>query len=72
MCMGNTACISSIIAIRGIACLIDVDNEMYSNSAALKAISVCKVLRQNIGQLAYMMIISVLDKTLSGSCDSAC
>ena len=66
MCMGNTVCIYSIIVIRGITCLRAVDNAMYSASEVLEYISVCKVLRQNIGQLAYMMTIPVLDNTLSG------
>ena len=40
---------------------------MYSGSAVLSAISVCRELRQNMGQLAYMITIPVRDMTLSAS-----
>ena len=64
---GNTSFISSIIVIRGNTCLSAEDNAMYSASVVLSAISVCRELRQNIEQLAYMITIPVLNMTLSAS-----
>ena len=54
---GNTSFFSSIIVIRGNTCLSVEDNAMYSASAVLSAIFVCRELRQNMGQLAYMITI---------------
>ena len=62
---GNTSFISSIIVIRGNTCLSAEDNAVYSASAVLSTISVCRELRQNIGQIAYMITILVRDMTLS-------
>ena len=63
----NTSFISPIIVIRGNTCLSAEDNTMYSASAVLSAIYVCRELRQNMGQLAYMITIPVCDMTLSVS-----
>ena len=41
---------------------------MYYDSALLKKNSVCKELRQNIGQLAYMMTIPFCNMTLPTNC----
>ena len=62
---GNTSFISSIIVIRGNTCLSVEDNAMYSASAVLSAIFFCRELRQNMGQLAYIITIPVRDMTLS-------
>ena len=62
---GNTLIISSIIVIRDNTCLSAEDNAMYSASAVLRAISVCRELRQNMVQLAYMITIPVRDMKLS-------
>ena len=62
---GNTSFLSSIIVIRGNTYLSAEDNAMYSSSAVLGAISVCRELRQNMGQLAYMITIPVCGMMLS-------
>ena len=67
----NTSFISSIVVIRGNTCLSAEDNPMYSASAVLRAISVYRELRQNMGQLAYMITIPVRDMTLSASSEFA-
>ena len=63
----NTSFISSVIVIRGNTCLSAEDNAMYSASDVLSAIYVCRELSQNIGQLAYIIIIPVRDMTLPAS-----
>ena len=40
---------------------------MYSASTVIREIAICKELRQNIGQLAYMMTIPVRDMAFSAS-----
>ena len=64
---GNTSFIYSIVVIRCNTCISAEDNAMYSASAVLRAISVCRELRQNMGQLAYMITIPVRDMTVSAS-----
>ena len=65
MRIGNTSFIYSIIVIRGNTCLSAEDNAMYSASTVLSAISICRELRQNMGQLAYTITIPVHDMTFS-------
>ena len=64
---GNNLSIYSIIVIRGNTCLIAEDDAMYAASAVLSEIFVCRELRQNMGQLAYMITIPVRDMKLSVS-----
>ena len=72
MSRGNTLFISSIIVIRGSTCLSAEDTAMYFASTVLGAITICKELRQEVGQLVYMITIPVLDMKLSASLASAC
>ena len=64
---GNTLLISFIVVIRGNTCLSVEDKAIYLASAVLRAITVCRKLRQNVGQLAYTITIPVRDMTLSAS-----
>ena len=72
MSRGYNLSISSIIVIRSSTCLSVKDNARYSAAVVFRAIPICKELRQNIGQLAYMITIPVCDTALSASLASAC
>ena len=63
---GKNERISSMRFKKGSTSRIATDNAMYSASVVLKAISVCNLLPQNIGQPAYEMTKPVRDKTDSG------
>ena len=71
MWRGDTSFISSIIVTNGNTSGKADGNSMYSASAVLRAISVCKELRQYFWQLEYMMTIPVHDMTLSALLASA-
>ena len=63
--MGKVTLISSNNVISGITSLRAWESAMYSASAVLRAISVCRELRQKTGQFAYIMTKPVLDITAS-------
>ena len=76
--LGWETCMKLMVRISSICVLIcsiylkAEDNAIHSTSSGPNAISDCNTLCQYIGQLAYMLTIPVLDKTLSVPLKSAC